>query len=80
MSKKEKNKSRIQNALGRKRTVPAKQYRTAPAKRKSTVLVHDATADIPNGKPWTISVEPGKRPTLPTTCLSTPSSKTAAQE
>ena len=43
-----------------KRTVPAREYRKAPAKRKSTVLAHDATADIADGKPWTISIEAGE--------------------
>ena len=43
------------------RTVPARQYRNkALAQRKSTVLAHDAMADIlPNGDAWTISVEAG---------------------
>ncbi len=46
-------------AAKRKRTVPAREYRAAPAKQKATVLPHDATADIANGK-WTISVEAGE--------------------
>ncbi|MGO8976561.1 MAG: hypothetical protein ACLQNV_23925 [Steroidobacteraceae bacterium] len=47
-------------AAKRKRTVPAREFRKAPAKRKNTVLAHDATADIPNGNAWTISVEGGE--------------------
>ena len=56
-TKKAKNKT----AAKRRRTVPARQYRNkALAQRKSTVLAHDATADIPNGNAWTISVEGGE--------------------
>jgi hypothetical protein len=47
-------------AAKRRRTVPAREFRKAPARRKSTVLVHDATADMPNSNVWTISVEAGE--------------------
>ncbi len=36
--------------------VPAREYRKKP---KSPVPAYDATADIPNGKAWTITVESG---------------------
>lgn len=42
-----------------KRTVPAREYRKAPPKRRSPIPAHDATADIPNGNAWSMSVEAG---------------------
>jgi hypothetical protein len=53
-------KAKIKTAAKRKRTVPAREYRAAPAKPKSTVQAHDATADIANRHAWTITVEAGE--------------------
>jgi hypothetical protein len=47
-------------AAKRKRAVSAREYRKTPPKRKSPIPAHDAPVDIPNGKHWTISVEPGE--------------------
>ncbi|MGO9573529.1 MAG: hypothetical protein ACLPTQ_04275 [Terriglobales bacterium] len=53
-------KAKSRTAAKRRRTVSARDFRKARAKRKSTVLAHDATEDIPNGNAWTISVEAGE--------------------
>lgn len=48
-------------AAKRKPTVPAREYRKAPPKRKSPIPAHDAMADIlPNGNAWTMTVEGGE--------------------
>ena len=53
-------KKSARNAARKTKPIPAREYRKAPAKRKSPIPAHDAPADIPNGKHWTISVEPGE--------------------
>jgi hypothetical protein len=57
MSAKKKAKSKT---AAKTKPVPAREYRKLPPKRKSPIPAHDATADVPNGKAWTISVEAGE--------------------
>ena len=46
------------NITKQKRTMPARRKNTVPAKRKSTVPAHDAMTETPNGKFWTLRLEP----------------------